>query len=77
MRKPRLSRITGKPIKKFKINLKIGKRTFKNATPFAAYSYLKQNPRMEGKNNLLDEFKFFKDEYKKWKSKKLKNYSKS
>ena len=76
IRKQTLSRIHGGPIKKFEINITVGKRTFKNATPFAAYSYLKQNPRMEGKNNLLDEFKFFKDEYKKWKSKKLKNYSK-
>ena len=77
IRKQTLSRIHGEPIKKFKINLKIGKRSFKNATPFAAYSYLKQNPKMEGKNNLLDEFKFFHSEYKKWKSKKLKNYSKA
>ena len=77
IRKQTLSRIHGGSIKKFKINLKIGKRSFKNATPFAAYSYLKQNPKMEGKNNLLDEFKFFHSEYKKWKSKKLKNYSKA
>ena len=77
IRKQTLSRIHGEPIKKFEINITIGKRIYKNATPFAAYSYLKQNPIKEGNNNLLDEFKFFKDEYKKWKSKKLKNYSKA
>ena len=76
MRKPRLSRITGKPIKKFSINLKIGKRTFKNATPFAAYSYLKNNPKNVDNGLLLDQFNNFRNEYKKWKSKKLRNYSK-
>ena len=77
IRKQTLSRIHGGPIKNFEINITVGKRKFRNATPFAAYSYLKQNPIKEGNNNLLDEFKFFKDEYKKWKSKKLKNYSKA
>lgn len=79
MKKHTISRITGKKITEFKIHIKIGKRTYKNATPFAAYSFIKNNKQyhFDGPVNLLNEFKHFANEYKKWKSKKLKNYSKA
>ena len=77
IRKPTLSRITGNPIQKFKINLTIGKRTYKNATPFAALRYLKSKPLNEENKTLIKDFEFFHAEYRKWKSKKLRNYSKA
>ena len=77
LRKQTLSRIHGGPIKKFEINITIGKRLYKNATPYAALKFLKLSE-VDGNNkNLINEFKFFHSEYKKWKSKKLKNYSKA
>ena len=77
IRKQTLSRIHGGPIKKFEINLTIGKRKYKNATPYAALKFLKWTDIDGNHKNLINEFKFFHSEYKKWKSKKLKNYSKA
>ena len=77
IRKQTLSRIHGEPIKKFEINITIRKRKFKNATPYAAYIFLKHTDIDGNHKELINEFKFFHSEYKKWKSKKLKNYSKA
>ena len=77
IRKQTLSRIHGEPIKKFEINLTIGSRKYKNATPYAALKFLKYNNMGKEHETLLNDFKFFHSEYKKWKSKKLKNYSKA
>ena len=77
IRKQTLSRIHGQPIKKFEINITIGKRKFRNATPYAALKFLKYNNMGKEHETLLNDFKFFHSEYRKWKSKKLKNYSKA
>lgn len=77
IRKKTLSRIHGLPIKKFEINLTIGNRKFKHATPYAAYRFLKLNTMGDTQNALLNDFKSLKNEYRKWKSKKLRNYSKA
>ena len=77
LRKQTLSRIHGGPIVDFEINLSIGNRKYKNATPYAALQYLKHNDMGKEHKTLLNDFKFFHSEYKKWKSKKLKNYSKA
>ena len=77
IRKQTLSRIHGQPIKKFEIHITIGKRKYKNATPYAALKFLKHNNMGREHETLLNDFKFFHSEYSKWKSKKLKNYSKA
>lgn len=77
LRKQTLSRIHGGPIVDFEINLTIGKRKFKNATPHAALQFLKHNNMGKEHDTLVKDFKFFNTEYQKWKSKKLKNYSKA
>lgn len=77
LRKQTLSRIHGGPIKKFEINLTIGNRKYKNATPYAALRFLKYTDIDGNHKNLINEFEFFNSEYKRWKSKKLKNYSKA
>ena len=77
IRKQTLSRIHGGPIVDFEINLTIGNRKYKNATPYAALKFLKHNNMGREHETLLNDFKFFHSEYRKWKSKKLKNYSKA
>ena len=77
IRKQTLSRIHGEPIKKFEINITIGKRKFRNATPFSAYQFLKWTDMGGNHKNMMNDFLNLHNEYKKWKSKKLKNYSKA
>lgn len=77
IRKQTLSRIHGGPIKKFEINITIGKRKFRNATPYSAYQFLKWTDMGGNHKNMMNDFLNLHNEYKKWKSKKLKNYSKA
>lgn len=74
IRKPTLSRITGNKISKWKMDITIGKRSYKNASVFAAIHHIKNvNP----DKSLLQEFKDLQAIKKRWKQKKLRNYNKA
>ena len=76
-RKATISKIHGAPIQKFEINITVGKRKFKNATPYAVYSFLKYTDIDGNHKELMNDFLNLHNEYQKWKSKNLKNYSKA
>lgn len=74
IRKPTISKITGEKITKWKMDITIGKRTYKNASVYAAIHHIKNvNP----DKSLLQEFKYFQAIKKKWKQKKLRSYNKA